>query len=65
MIIAVDFKVNSERAIQFRKWVNQIARDYTIKGWVLDNERLKNGLWSVLYRLIWIWRRTEQSVTSP
>ena len=33
MIIAVGFKVNSERAVQFRKWVNQIAKDYTIKGW--------------------------------
>ena len=43
MIIAVGFKVNSERAVQFRKWVNQIAKDYTIKGWVMDNERLKNG----------------------
>ena len=40
MIIAVDFKVNSERAVQFRKWVNQIAKDYTIKGWVMDDERL-------------------------
>ena len=43
MIIAVGFKVNSERAVQFRKWVNQIAKDYTIQGWVLDSERLKNG----------------------
>lgn len=43
MIIAVGFKVNSERAIQFRKWVNQIAKDYTIKGWVMDDERLKSG----------------------
>lgn len=43
MIIAVGFKVNSERAVQFRKWVNQIAKDYTIKGWVMDSERLKNG----------------------
>ena len=43
MIIAVGFKVNSQRAIQFRKWVNQIAKDYTIKGWVIDDERLKNG----------------------
>ena len=43
MIIAVGFKVNSERAIQFRKWVNQIAKDYTIQGWVLDSDRLKNG----------------------
>lgn len=43
MIIAVGFKVNSERAVQFRKWVNQIAKEYTIKGWVIDSERLKEG----------------------
>ena len=43
MIIAIGFKVNTERAVQFRKWVNQIAKDYTIKGWVMDDERLKNG----------------------
>lgn len=43
MIIAVGFKVNSERAVQFRKWVNQIATEYTIKGWVMDDERLKRG----------------------
>ena len=43
MIIAVGFKVNSERAVQFRKWVNRIAKDYTIKGWVMDDERLKRG----------------------
>ncbi len=43
MIIAVGFKVNSERAVQFRKWVNMIAKDYTIQGWVIDKERLING----------------------
>lgn len=43
MVIAVGFKVNSERAVQFRKWVNQIAKDYTIKGWAMDDERLKQG----------------------
>lgn len=43
MIIAVGFKVNSERAVQFRKWVNKIAKDYTIKGWVMDDERIKRG----------------------
>lgn len=43
MIIAVGFKVNNERAVQFRKWANQIVKDYTIKGWVMDDERLKNG----------------------
>ena len=43
MIIAVGFKVNNEKAVQFRKWANQIVKDYTIKGWVMDSERLKNG----------------------
>lgn len=43
MIIAVGFKVNSERAVQFRKWVNKIAKDYTIKGWIMDVERIKRG----------------------
>lgn len=43
MIIAVGFKVNSERAVQFRKWVSQIAKNDTIKGWVMDDERLKRG----------------------
>lgn len=43
MIIAVGFKVNNERAVQFRKWANTIVKDYTIKGWVMDGERLKNG----------------------
>lgn len=42
-VIAVGFKVNSERAVQFRKWVNAIAHEYTIKGWVMDDERLKQG----------------------
>lgn len=43
MIIAVGFKVNSEKAVQFRKWVNGVAKEYTIKGWVIDSERLKRG----------------------
>ena len=43
MIIAVGFKVNNERAVQFRKWANSIVKDYTVKGWAIDDERLKNG----------------------
>lgn len=43
MIIAVGFKVNNDRAIQFRRWANSIVKDYTIQGWVMDVERLKNG----------------------
>lgn len=43
MIISVGFKVNNERAVQFRKWANTIVKDYTIQGWVMDEERLKKG----------------------
>lgn len=43
MIIAVGFKVNSGRAVQFRKWANTIVKDYTIQGWAMDDERLKHG----------------------
>lgn len=43
MIIAVGFKVNNDRAIQFRKWANAIVKDYTIQGWAMDSDRLKNG----------------------
>ncbi|WP_159990914.1 virulence RhuM family protein [Pelistega ratti] len=42
-IIAVGFKVNNERAVQFRKWAGQIVKDYTIQGWTMDVERLKKG----------------------
>lgn len=42
-IIAVGFKVNNERAVQFRKWAANIVKDYTIQGWTMDVERLKKG----------------------
>ena len=42
-IIAVGYKVNSERAVQFRKWASAIIESFTIKGFVMDDERLKNG----------------------
>lgn len=43
MIIAIGFKVNNQRAVRFRVWANQIVQQYTIKGWVIDVERHKNG----------------------
>ena len=43
MIIAVGFKVNNQRAGQFRKWAGQIVKDHTIQGWTMDVERLKKG----------------------
>jgi hypothetical protein len=41
-IIAVGYKVNSERAVQFRKWATTIIKEYTVKGYAMDDERLKN-----------------------
>jgi len=43
IIIAVGFKVNNQRAVQFRKWAGQIVKDHTIQGWTMDKERLKKG----------------------
>lgn len=42
-IIAVGFKIENERAVQFRKWAGQIVKLYTIQGWVMDVDRLKKG----------------------
>jgi hypothetical protein len=41
-IIAIGYKVNSERAVQFRKWATTIIQEFTIKGFSMDDERLKN-----------------------
>lgn len=43
MIISIGFKVNNEKAVQFRKWANSILKEYTIKGFALDDDRLKNN----------------------
>ena len=43
MIISVGYRVNSKRATQFRQWATQILREFAIKGYVLDNQRLENG----------------------
>ena len=43
VIIAVGFKINSKRAIDFRLWAINILKQYSVKGYVLDKERLKNG----------------------
>ena len=43
VIIALGFKIDNERAVQFRKWANQIVSQYTIRGYVLDKPRMKDG----------------------
>ena len=42
-MIAVGYKVNSERAVQFRKWATTVVKEYTVKGFAMDDERLKAG----------------------
>ncbi|MDR2689133.1 MAG: virulence RhuM family protein [Azoarcus sp.] len=42
-IIAVGYKVNSERAVQFRKWATTIVEEFAVKGYTMDDERLKSG----------------------
>ena len=42
-IIAVGYRVNSREATQFRIWATQVLREYLVKGFVLDDERLKQG----------------------
>lgn len=42
-IISIGFKIENERAVQFRKWARQIVKDYTIQGWTMDVERLKQA----------------------
>ena len=42
-VIAVGFRTNSDKAIQFRRWAITILKDFSIKGYIIDKERLKNG----------------------
>lgn len=43
VIISLGYRVNSERATDFRRWATRVLKDYAVKGYVLDDERLKNG----------------------
>ena len=42
-IIAVGYRINSKRATAFRRWATNVLRDYTIRGYIIDRERMKNG----------------------
>ncbi|MCJ7617424.1 MAG: virulence RhuM family protein [Desulfobacterales bacterium] len=42
MILAIGFRVRSKRGTQFRQWANRNLKEYMIKGFVMDDERLKN-----------------------
>ena len=43
MVISISYKVNSERAMQFRRWATNVLKTFTIRGYVLDKERMKNA----------------------
>jgi len=43
VIIALGYRINSEKATNFRRWATQVLKDFTIRGYVLDEVRLKNG----------------------
>lgn len=65
MIIAVGFKVNNQRAVRFRIWANQIVEQYTIKGFAMDDERLKNGgtiLTGILKTCLRAWLRENEGL---
>jgi hypothetical protein len=42
-IIAIGFRINSQRALEFRQWATSVLKDFAMQGYVLDKERLKNG----------------------
>ncbi len=77
-IISVGYRVNSLRATQFRQWATGILRDYAIRGYVLDKERLKNGSFfskeyyeNLLAEIreirasVWIMPKIRRNATSP
>ncbi len=45
MILAIGFRVRSKRGVQFRKWANQNLKEYMVKGFIMDDQRLKNPDW--------------------
>lgn len=42
-IISVGYRVNSQRATQFRQWATSVLRDYAIRGYIIDKKRMENG----------------------
>lgn len=57
-VIAVGFRTNSERAIQFRRWATTVLKDFSIRGYVIDKERLKNGTFLKWYKINFILQYT-------
>jgi hypothetical protein len=60
VIIAVGYRVRSHRGTQFRKWATERLREYIVKGFVLDDERLKDpiGKAVVFVNLMFLLQRT-------
>ncbi|MEA2017343.1 MAG: virulence RhuM family protein [Campylobacterota bacterium] len=43
VIISLGYRINSNKATEFRRWATQVLKTFATRGYVLDNERLKNG----------------------
>ena len=52
MILAVGYRVRSERGIQFRRWASTVLMDYMVKGFVMNDERLKDPAWDYFDELL-------------
>lgn len=52
MILAVGYRVRSERGTQFRRWANTVLKEYMVKGFVMDDERLKDPAWDYFDELL-------------
>jgi hypothetical protein len=52
LILAVGYRVRSERGVQFRQWATTVLKDYMVKGFVMDDERLKDPAWDYFDELL-------------
>ena len=52
MILAVGYRVRSERGTQFRRWASTVLKDFMVKGFVMDDERLKDPAWDYFDELL-------------
>ncbi|MCH9807012.1 MAG: virulence RhuM family protein [Alphaproteobacteria bacterium] len=52
VILSVGYRVRSERGTQFRRWANTVLKEYMVKGFVMDDERLKDPAWDYFDELL-------------
>ena len=52
MILAIGYRVRSPRGAQFRRWATEILNEYLVKGFVMNDERLKDPAWDYFDELL-------------